>query len=69
MEAIYNTDMYINLLRPVTEQDIKEAVFSIGAHRSPGYDGFTAAFYQQFWHVVRGDICSMDYGSTFFRHW
>ena len=43
-----NTD----LTRRVSIEEIKEAVFSIGPHRAPGPDGFSAAFYQQFWSEI-----------------
>ena len=40
------------LTRHITEAKIKQALFSIGATRAPGPDGFNAAFYQRYWHIV-----------------
>ncbi|KAG7543468.1 Reverse transcriptase domain [Arabidopsis thaliana x Arabidopsis arenosa] len=53
------TDMNKELLQPVSDQEIKKAVFSIGADRAPGFDGFTAAFYHQFWDLISDDVCAM----------
>ncbi|CAL9239252.1 unnamed protein product [Arabidopsis halleri] len=52
-------DMNRELLLPFTDDEIKEAAFSIGADRAPGYDGFTAAFYHQFWDLIKTDVCAM----------
>jgi len=41
-----------DLTRPVTIDEIKKAVFSIGPHRAPGLDGFTCNFYHQFWEDI-----------------
>lgn len=35
-----------DLTRKVTEEEIKQAVFSIGATKAPGPDGSTDAFYK-----------------------
>ncbi|XP_010424208.1 PREDICTED: uncharacterized protein LOC104709265 [Camelina sativa] len=59
IEPKVTQDMNNMLTQPVTDQEIKAAVFSIGADRAPGHDGFTAAFYQQFWELIGNDICSM----------
>ena len=38
--------MNATLLQDISEEEIKKAMFSIGASRAPGPDGFNAAFYQ-----------------------
>lgn len=48
-----------DLICPVYDQEIKEAAFLIGADRAPGHDGFTTAFYHQFWDLVGNDVCAM----------
>lgn len=38
-----------SLVSPVTEEEIKGAIFSFEANKSPGPDGFGAYFFQQAW--------------------
>ncbi|XP_024004906.1 uncharacterized protein LOC112082048 [Eutrema salsugineum] len=47
---------------PITDNEVKEAVFQMGPDKAPGADGFTAAFYQQFWEQIGGDVCHMVKG-------
>ncbi|KAK4259900.1 hypothetical protein QN277_006188 [Acacia crassicarpa] len=42
--------------RDVSEQDIKEAICSMGALKSPGPDGFSALFYQNQWNTIRASV-------------
>ncbi|KAG8484824.1 hypothetical protein CXB51_021840 [Gossypium anomalum] len=35
------------------EEEIKEALNSIGVTKAPGPDGFPAIFFQKYWHIVR----------------
>lgn len=50
------------LTRPVSDLEIKEAVYGIGQARAPGSDGFTGAFYQQFWNLITPDVNKMVRG-------
>lgn len=45
-----------NLIRHVTIEEIRTDVFGIGPDRAPGPDGFTEAFYQQFWFEISPSI-------------
>ncbi|XP_023635799.1 uncharacterized protein LOC111829922 [Capsella rubella] len=45
-----------DLTRKVSEDEIKRAVFSIGATKAPGPDGFTGAFYQTYWDDIKSDL-------------
>lgn len=45
-----------HMVRTVTEREIKEAMFSMGDDKSPGPDGFSAAFFKESWSIVGGDI-------------
>ncbi|CAN0886591.1 Transposon TX1 uncharacterized 149 kDa protein [Linum grandiflorum] len=51
-------DMNLALTRPFSDNDIRKAVFAIGSTKSPGSDGFTAGFYQHFWHIIGQNVCS-----------
>ncbi|XP_074318501.1 uncharacterized protein LOC141655315 [Silene latifolia] len=42
----------------VTEGDIRKALFSMGSHKSPGQDGFSAQFYKTNWGIIKSDFCS-----------
>lgn len=52
-------EMNAQLIAPVTDREIKDALDLIGADRAPGPDGFTAAFYKQFWDTIGPDVCNM----------
>ncbi|CAA7047581.1 unnamed protein product [Microthlaspi erraticum] len=41
------------LTKPVAVKEIEDAVFFIGPHRAPGPDGFSGAFYHQFWDDIK----------------
>ncbi|CAN1157596.1 Putative ribonuclease H protein At1g65750 [Linum perenne] len=42
----------------VSEEEIRKAVFALGAGKSPGPDGFSGHFYRKFWGTVGSDLCS-----------
>nr|GFC61173.1 RNA-directed DNA polymerase, eukaryota, reverse transcriptase zinc-binding domain protein [Tanacetum cinerariifolium] len=44
------------LTSPILETDIKDAIWDCGSDKSLGPDGFTFAFYKEFWNVVKKDI-------------
>ena len=54
-----------NLDRQVTDAEIEEAVFQLGSHKAPGPDGIPALFYQEYWSLVKQDIC--NYVHAFFH--
>lgn len=39
-----------------SNQEIKEAVFSINASKAPGPDGFSSKFYHAYWHIIGDDV-------------
>ncbi|XP_022015014.1 uncharacterized protein LOC110914533 [Helianthus annuus] len=49
-------DYNFRTLRPVTEEEVKKAMFSIGNDKAPGPDGFTAAFFKNAWPLIGNDI-------------
>ncbi|XP_048635018.1 uncharacterized protein LOC125608629 [Brassica napus] len=48
-----------NLTCPVTEWEIKVALFSMHPEKAPGPDRMTALFYQKFWDIVKDDLTHM----------
>lgn len=51
-------EMNLDLIRSVTSEEIESAMFDIGSDRAPGPDGFSAAFYHQYWGEIKPEIIS-----------
>ena len=47
----------MNLIKPVENHKYMEAVFHTDKYKAPGSDGFAAAFFQDYWHVIENDVC------------
>lgn len=54
------------MVKPVTNEEIKQAIFSIGNNRAPGPDGYSAAFFKGAWDVVGNEVCGAI--RDFFMH-
>ena len=48
-----------SLLKPITEEELKETIFGMKEDTAPGFDGFTVTFYKRFWHTIKGDLLEM----------
>lgn len=44
------------MIRQVTAEEIKEAMFNIGDDKAPGPDGYTAAFFKASWNIIGPDV-------------
>lgn len=71
MDLNFITPVIINddsssLLEEVTNDEIKEAFFSMNPHKALGPDGFGANFFQTCWHIVGSDL-SLAIKSLFFH--
>ncbi|XP_033131796.1 uncharacterized protein LOC117126793 [Brassica rapa] len=52
-------DMNANLTAPISEWEVKLALFAMHPEKAPGPDGMTALFYQKFWDIVKEDLTLM----------
>ncbi|GJU23286.1 hypothetical protein Tco_1156628 [Tanacetum coccineum] len=61
MDGIFSkkvlADSFSNMARPITNDEIKKAMFRIGDDRAPSPDGFSSAFFKKGWDIVGVDIC------------
>lgn len=55
-EARVTQEINNDLTCELTEEEIRDAIYAIGAEKAPGPDGITGAFYQQFWPDIKDDI-------------
>jgi hypothetical protein len=47
------------LTRRVSEEEIMGAIRHFGPYKASGPDGFSAHFYQKYWHVIKFDLSQM----------
>ncbi|GJU14333.1 putative RNA-directed DNA polymerase [Tanacetum coccineum] len=47
-----------DMVRPISDDEIRTAMFDIGDDRAPGPDGFTSAFFKKGWIIVGTDVCN-----------
>ncbi|GJR15070.1 RNA-directed DNA polymerase, eukaryota [Tanacetum coccineum] len=52
-----NNDQILELESPISNEDIRTAVWGCGVDKSPGPDGFTFKFFRKYWTVVGPDFC------------
>nr|GEU39677.1 putative RNA-directed DNA polymerase, eukaryota, reverse transcriptase zinc-binding domain protein [Tanacetum cinerariifolium] len=49
-------DDALNTVWVISDQEVKEAMFSMGNDKSSGPNGYTAAFFKEAWDTVRSDV-------------
>lgn len=42
-----------------TSEEIREAVFEMGATKARREDGFPTLFYQKYWHIIGDEVASV----------
>nr|GEX00064.1 hypothetical protein [Tanacetum cinerariifolium] len=47
----------LNLVRIISNEEIKLALFDIDGNKAPGPDGFSSQFFKDSWSVVGDDVC------------
>lgn len=55
----------VQLMKEITEGEVREAIFHMHPDKAPGPDGMTPAFFQKHWNVVGKDVIKMT--RDFFR--
>ncbi|KAI9109172.1 hypothetical protein K1719_019795 [Acacia pycnantha] len=56
VDKVVTDEENYNLMRPVSNLEIEEAVFQIGSNKAPGLDGYTTLFYQTAWKEIATEI-------------
>ena len=57
--------MNSRLVRPMSEEEVKKAVFSLYSNKALRPDSMTPIFFQQFWQIIKSDL--LDAISSFFH--
>lgn len=47
---------YSLLIKDVTDEEIREAVFTIKTSSAPSSDGMNGLFFQHYWDIVGSDV-------------
>ncbi|XP_035845270.1 uncharacterized protein LOC118491527 [Helianthus annuus] len=53
-----SADVAVNMIRQVTREEVKNAIFNTGENKAPGPDGYTSAFFKSSWDIVGEDVSS-----------
>ncbi|XP_055962303.1 uncharacterized protein LOC130015686 [Mercurialis annua] len=53
---LVNNEENLMLNSPVSDDEVRRAMFSIDMDKAPGPDGFGSAFFRKSWNIVGGDI-------------
>nr|XP_043630425.1 uncharacterized protein LOC122601751 [Erigeron canadensis] len=51
-----SSEQVSSMIKDVSADEIKQALFDIGDDKAPGPDGFTAAFFKSAWDIVGADV-------------
>lgn len=49
-----------DVMRKITDKDIKQAITDMAPLKSPGLDGMHAVFYQKLWPIVGNKVVEME---------
>lgn len=53
--SVVSNEQRVSLTVPVTEEEIKKAMWSIDGGKTPGPDGYSSQFYKDNWIIVKED--------------
>ena len=66
MGRLISEDQAQTLTQEFTDDDVKEALFSIPGSKAPGPDGYNSIFFKEAWRTIGGDVYSAI--KDFFKH-
>ncbi|GJR46912.1 RNA-directed DNA polymerase, eukaryota, reverse transcriptase zinc-binding domain protein [Tanacetum coccineum] len=56
--ALLTQDGAEDMIKDVSDKEIKEAMFDIEDNKAPGPDGYSSLFFKRAWGIVGNDVCS-----------
>ena len=56
LHPILSIEEAADIGRPISDAEIKAAMFSIGSDKAPGPDGFSSCFFKAAWSIVGADV-------------
>ncbi|GJX74376.1 putative reverse transcriptase domain-containing protein [Tanacetum coccineum] len=55
-----SSDVANHMIRDVSDQEIREAMFVMGDNKAPGLDGYTASFFKEEWDIIATDVTKVN---------
>ena len=59
VEPRITTEQNHTLMESFSPADVRDAIFSMHPHKSPGLDGMNPVFFQKFWSIVGDDVSAV----------
>ena len=56
--SVLSPEQQLDLWKPFNDKDIKDAMFSIPSHKSPGPEGFSNGFFKTTWNIIGPMVCA-----------
>ncbi|CAH1421913.1 unnamed protein product [Lactuca virosa] len=56
-EKKLDNNLATDMIRVITDKEIREAMFDIDDLKAPGTDGYSSKFYKAAWSIVGNDVC------------
>lgn len=44
-------------MSPISDEEVKAAIFAMHSDKAPGIDGLNPSFFQAYWNIVGKDVC------------